>query len=112
MHGKRQGGRSTKEKATTQEETATQKSTKQINSGGVSQPDHINVPLEKRKDIFIAVYKPRDTIYTDQTGKFPHTWSRGYNYQMVIHEIDGNSTWFELMKKKTGGGLLKHDATP
>ena len=60
-------------------------------------------PIPKRKDIFIALYKIRDTIYMDQTGKFLHTSSRGNNYQMVIHYIDGNSTWVEPMKNKTHG---------
>ena len=73
-----------KKKATNQEAAAAQQST--------SQPDPIHVPLDKRKYIFIAVYKPRDTIYTDQTGNFPHTSGRGHNYQMLIHENDGNST--------------------
>ena len=36
-------------------------------------------PIPKRKEIFIALYKTRDTIYTDQTGKFSHTCSRGNN---------------------------------
>ena len=85
MRGKRQGERSTKEKATTPEAEATQQSTNQTNSGGSSQQDHFHVPFDKKKDIFIAVYKPRDTIYTDQTGKFPHTSSLGHNYQMAIH---------------------------
>ena len=75
MHGKRQGERSTKEKATIPEAVATQQSTKQTNSGGSSQQDHFHVPFDKKKYIFIAVYKPRDTIYTDQTGKLPHTSS-------------------------------------
>ena len=38
---------------------------------------------------------------------FPHTSSRGHNYQMVIHDIDGNSTWVEPMNKKTQGGMIK-----
>ena len=63
-------------------------------------------PIPKRKDIFISLYKTRDTIYTDQTGKFPHTSSRGKNYQMVIHNIDGNSTWVETMKTKTQGEMI------
>ena len=37
------------------------------------------LPIPKRKDIFISLYKTRDTIYTYQTGKFPHTSSRGNN---------------------------------
>ena len=51
----------------------------------------VPVPIAKQKDIFISLYNPHDTIYTDQTGKFPHASSRGYHYQMIIHEIDGNS---------------------
>ena len=93
MRGKRQGRRSTKEKATTPEAAATQQSTNQTNSGGSSQQDHIQLSFDNKKDIFIAAYKPRDTIYTDQTGNFPHTYSRVHNYQMVIHAIYNNSTW-------------------
>ena len=43
----------------------------------------------------------------DQTGKLPHTSTRGHNYQMVIHEINGNSTWVETMKNKTQGEMIK-----
>ena len=107
MCGKLRGKCSTKEKSTTKETTEKQQSTKQIKSGGVSEPDPINVPFEKIKDIFIAMYKPRDTIYTDQTGKFLHTSSRGHNYQMANHKIDGNSTWIKPMKNKTKGGMIK-----
>ena len=39
--------------------------------------------------------------------KLPHTSSRGHNYQMVIHNIDGNSTWIEPMKNKTQGEMIK-----
>ena len=107
MHGKHQGERSIKEKATTPEAAATQQSTNQTNSGGSSQQDHFHVPFDKKKYIFIAVYKQRDTIYRDQTGKLPHTSSRGHNYQMVIHKIDGNSIWIEPMKNKTQGEMIK-----
>ena len=101
MRGKRQGERSTKEKATTPEAAATQESTKQTNSRGSPQQDHLHVHFDKKIYIFISVYKPRDTIYTDQTGKLSHTSTRGHNYQMVIHEIDKNSTWIIPMKNKT-----------
>ena len=61
----------------------------------------------KKKDIFIAVYKTRETIFTDQTGKFPQALSQGNNYQMVIHEIDRNSTWVELTKNNMEGEMIK-----
>ena len=63
--------------------------------------------IAKNKDIFISIYNPRDTIYTDQTGKFPHASSRGYNYQIIVHEIDGNSTWVEPMNKKLQGETIR-----
>ena len=58
-------------------------------------------PIPNKKDIFIAIYKTCDTIYTDQTGKFPHTSGRGNKYQMTIHNIYRNSTWVKPMKNKT-----------
>ena len=61
----------------------------------------------KKKEIFIAIYSPRKTIYTDQTGKFPHFSSLGRNYQMIIHEVDGASTWVEVMKNITEGGMIE-----
>ena len=64
------------------------------------------VPIPKFKYIFISLYKNRDTIYTDQTSDFPHIPSRGKNYQILIHEIDGNSTWVEPMKNKTQGEMI------
>ena len=86
MKSQRQGVHSTK----------TQKSTRAL-----------PVPIVKKKDIFISLYNPRDTIYTDQTGKFPHASSRGCNYQMIIHEIDGNSTWVDPMKNKSQGEMIR-----
>ena len=67
----------------------------------------VPVPIAKKKDIFISLYNPCDTIYTDQTGKFPHASSRGYHYQMIIHEINGNSTWVETMKNKSQGEMIR-----
>ena len=62
MHGKHQGERSTKDKATTPEAAEKQQLTKHTNPGGSPQRDHFHVPLDKKKDIFIAGYKPWDTI--------------------------------------------------
>ena len=46
-------------------------------------------------------------MYTDQTGKFPHYSRRGSNYQIIIHEIDGASTWVEVMKNRTEGEMIE-----
>ena len=66
-------------------------------------PDTESPTAEGRRDVFINVYEPKGTMYTDQTGKFPHRSSRGNRYQMIMHEIDGNSTWIELVKKRQRG---------
>ena len=45
-------------------------------------------------------------MFTDQTGKFPHSSSRGNNYQIVVHDIDSNSTWVEPMKNRKEGEMI------
>ena len=54
---------------------------------------------EKNKYVLITMYELKGKIYTDQTGKLPHHFSRGNKYQMIVHKIDDNSTWIEPMKK-------------
>ena len=60
-------------------------------------------PIERENDILISVYKPKETMYTDQTGKFPHVSSRGNKYMMVLAYIDSDSIWVEPMKNRTEG---------
>ena len=57
-----------------------------------------SVTITKIKEIFIDLYKTCDTIYPDQTSKFPHNSSRGNIYQMPIHN--------EPMKNKTQGEMI------
>ena len=45
-------------------------------------------------------------MYSYQTGKFPHVSSRRGDYQMVLHNIDSNSTWVEAMKNITEGDTI------
>ena len=99
MRSQRQGVRSTKTKAPTRE--AAVNLGENGTAGGAAQIDIAPVPIVKKKDIFISIYNPCDTIYTDHTEKFPHASRRGYNYQMIIHKIDENSTWVEPTNKKS-----------
>ena len=62
--------------------------------------------IEKKKDVFIALYEPKATMFTDQTGRFPQQSSHGNNYQMILHDIDSNSTWVEPMKNRTEGEMI------
>ena len=60
-------------------------------------------PEEKRNDVFLTVYKPKEKIYTEQIGKFPYRSIRGNKYQMIIYKIYGNSICIEPIKKKIEG---------
>ena len=45
-------------------------------------------------------------MFSNQTGKLPHASSKGNNYQMIVHEIYGNSTWIDPMKNRTEGEMI------
>jgi hypothetical protein len=45
-------------------------------------------------------------IYTDQTGRFPVTSSRGMKYLMILYEYDANLIWAEPIKNRTGPTLV------
>ena len=94
MRTQRQGVRSTKTQQPTRDFTP-------------EEATPVQTPIPKKKEIFISIYSPKNTMYTGQTGKFPHASIRGNNYQMVIHEIYGASTWIEVMKKRTEGEIIE-----
>ena len=87
MNQQRQGVRSTKPKAEDFEEVDTT-----LTIG------------RKEKDVYIKIIDTRElngVIYTDQTGRFPITSSRGNKYIMVMVHIDSNAILVEAMKNKT-----------
>ena len=45
-------------------------------------------------------------MYTYQTVKFPHRSIQGNIYQMILHEIDSNSTCIEPMKNIIEGNMI------
>lgn len=55
---------------------------------------------QKHRDIFIQVYEEKDLVYSDQTGKFPTTSSRGNKYLMILYYIDGSYIMMEPMKSR------------
>ena len=85
MRNQRQGVRSTKQKITIEPDTQ---------------------PLPRQHDIFVKTYDTLDTMYTDQTGQFPHLSSRGNRYQMILFHVDSNSIWVEATKNKTEGEMI------
>ena len=91
MRQVRQGVRSTKEKL------------------AVAEKDNSNThaPLRKNHDIYVPIEQVRDTIYNDQTGKFPITSSRGHTYIIVLCSIDRNLVLAEPMKNKPEESMVE-----
>ncbi len=57
-------------------------------------------------DVLIRVIDLKDTMYTDQTGRFPFVSSLGNRYIMVIHHVDSNSSWSKALKNDSKGKLI------
>eukprot|EP00804_Cyclotella_cryptica_P026309 CCRYP_007633-RA/>CCRYP_007633-RA protein AED:0.47 eAED:0.74 QI:0/-1/0/1/-1/1/1/0/246 len=60
-------------------------------------------PTRRRKlrDVYTHVYDTRDTIFSDQTGQFPHRSSSGNHYLMVMVDIDSSAILVEPIKNRT-----------
>ena len=62
---------------------------------------------KKVRDIGIHVYNVRETIFSDQTGKYPKRSQRGNKYIMVMVEIDSNAILVEPMKSRTDEEMIR-----
>jgi hypothetical protein len=69
--------------------------------------EEAQIPSPKKNDVYIHIFNAHDTVYTDQTGSFPVTSSRGNKYIMVMCEVDGNHIDAEAMKNKTAETLVQ-----
>ena len=90
MRTQRQGVRSTKIKIKLEDE----------------QNENDPPPPTKQNYIIVNTYDTHDTMFTDQTGKFPHLSSRGNRYQMILYHRGSNSIWVEPTKNKTEGEMI------
>ena len=87
MRNQRQGVRSTKQRE--------------------SEPEDPAAPVPKHNEVFIRVYNTQNTLFTDQTGKFPQLSSLGNRYQMILYHAASNSIWVEPMKNRTEGEIIQ-----
>ena len=79
-----------------------------VQSTRVHEETEPNEPaIPKAKDISIKIYNVRETMHTDQTGRFPATSSRRNKYVIVLVEVDGNFIDAEPMKNKSEGAMIK-----
>ena len=51
--------------------------------------------------MFTKVIDLKETMYSDQTGKFPYLSSKGNRYIMVAYHTDANYIFQEPMKNRT-----------
>ena len=67
---------------------------------------------KKMQNVYIKVHQATDTMYSDQTGRFPATSSRGGNqYIMVLVEVDENYIDAEPMKNRRAGSMVRQHQT-
>ena len=89
MKGLRQGLRSTKEKVEHKKDKQPQEA------------------LKKEHDVYVKVIDLRAEIYTDQTGQFPSTSSKGNSYVMVTIYVDASFIFMEPIKNRTSGHMIE-----
>ena len=56
--------------------------------------------MNKMQDIFTHVYDVRDTVFSDQTGRFPTQSQAGHKYLMVVVDIDSSAILVEPIKSR------------
>ena len=56
---------------------------------------------ERTNQLFLKVTECSRKIYTDQTGIFPVTSSRGYKYIMIAYDYNYNNILSEPIKPRT-----------
>eukprot|EP00804_Cyclotella_cryptica_P019044 CCRYP_014460-RA/>CCRYP_014460-RA protein AED:0.28 eAED:0.28 QI:0/0/0/1/1/1/3/0/673 len=61
----------------------------------------------KLRNVYTHVYDTRDTIFSNQTGKFPHRSLSGNHYLMVMVDIDLSAILVESIKNRTDPELTR-----
>ena len=64
--------------------------------------EELRAPTKKKKEIVVTTYDLQDDfqkkMYTDQTGRFPTKSSGGYQYVMVLVELNSDAIMVAPMK--------------
>ena len=57
--------------------------------------------------IYVKAIEATGQIYTDQTGRFPTTSSRGNKYVMILYDYNSNAILAEPLKSKSEGEMIR-----
>ena len=58
-------------------------------------------------NIFLKLYNASEKTYSDQTGRFPITYSKGSKYVPIVHEYDSNHIHREPIKSHNAADLTR-----
>jgi hypothetical protein len=61
----------------------------------------------KTNVVYAAIHDVDGHTYTDLTGRFPKTSSRGYKYILVLYDYDGNNIQAEPMKNRSDAEVIR-----
>ncbi|KAL9178273.1 hypothetical protein ACHAXT_001701 [Thalassiosira profunda] len=61
----------------------------------------------KKRDVAIHVYDARETVFSDQTGKFPVRSQAGHCYVMVLVDIDSSAILVEPLKSRKDAEMIR-----
>ena len=69
----------------------------------------LDEPNLKTNDLcaIITPFTPKDTAYSDLTGRFPFRSSRGNEYLLVVYDYDSNAILVEPLKNRTASVITK-----
>ena len=66
----------------------------------------MTTPEVRHHELFIKTVELSGNIYSDQTGRFPLTSSKGNKYVMVVYDHDSNAILAEPLKSRSAEHLL------
>ena len=70
-------------------------------------PKHHREDNKRTHEFFTKIIEPTGKVFSDQTGKFPVTSSRGNKYVMVVYDHDSNATLTVPLKSKSAADHLQ-----
>ena len=62
---------------------------------------------KKSKHLYVQCIEATGKVYSDQTGHFPVTSTRGYKYILIFYNVDSNAIIPRPLKSKEGKELLE-----
>ena len=68
---------------------------------------HLQEPSVRTNSVYTKVVEVTGKTFTDQTGRFPVTSSKGNQYIMVLYDYDSSAILAELMKNRSKSELFR-----